>query len=194
MGPFRAIFTLFIGIGRRAQAFPPLSCWHWAGAQAWSNSLASAPAVSHQAGKGLRGTARAAAEGQRADPRQVPWWCQSWMGSVLLPTPSATPPQSVLSTPRQDSITGSTPHSVATLTSFRSSAVDDGSTADAGAADEVAAARPRESQRLQRGASAWRPTLLHLCPQASEVTQPTGTLQRTGHSKRNSTPAGLAPQ
>jgi len=115
-------------------------------------------------------------------------------GSVLLPTPSATPPQSVLSTPRQDSITGSTPHSVATLTSFRSSALDGGSTADAGAADEVAAARPRESQRLQRGTSAWRPTLRHLCPEASEVTQLTGTLQRTGHPKRNSTPAGLAPQ
>jgi len=81
--PFHAIFTLFIGIGHRAQAFPPLSCRHWAGAQAWSNSLASAPAVSHQAGKGLRGTARAAAEGQRVDPRQVPWWCQSWRGAFF---------------------------------------------------------------------------------------------------------------
>jgi len=126
---------------------------------------------------GSRGSAR----GSATSPVVVP----ELEGGVLLPTPSTTPPQSVLSTPRQDRSTGSTPQSVATLTSFRPSASEGDSAADARAANEAVAVRPREPSQLppsrpQRGASAWRPTLRHVCPEASEVMQPTGTMQRSG--------------
>jgi len=126
-------------------------------------------------------SSRVSARGSATSPVVVP----ELEGGVLLPTPSTTPPQSVLSTPRQDRSTGCTPHSVATLTSFRPSASEGDSAADAGATNEAVAVRPRgpsqpPPSRPQRGVSAWRPTLWHLCPEASEVMQPAGTMQRIG--------------
>lgn len=151
-------------------------------------------------------SSRGSAHGSATSPVAAP----ELEGGVLLPTPSATPPQSVFSTPRRDSSTGATPHSVATLTSCRPVASEGDSTVDAGVTTEVLATRPKEplqrrslpspsraslpdAPRPQRGSSAWRPTLRHLCPEASEDAQPTGTMQRSGDRQRNSKPAGLMP-
>jgi len=157
----------------------------------WCPSLVQQPgkcpgslASSRQGSARDRTCSRGSARGSPTSP-EVP----ELEGGVLLPTPSATPPQSVPSTPRQESRTGATPRCAALQRA------EGDNTTYAGATNEAFVVRPREPlPRPQRVTSAWRPTLRHLCPEASEVTQSTSSMQRGGIAQRNSSRDGLVPR